>query len=1189
MRHLLPAVWIFFCIDLGLSRAEAAGPAPDLKALLKSADSRVRWKAAETLWRREHSATELVPVYMELLTATDANVRAASAWRLGRWGRDASPAVLMLAAALRDENLEVRVQAGLALANLGDVAEPALPALVRAFADYWLDEDAQAGMVVQHVKKSPALPALVELEEKAFPLLIETLRKSATRGKHDAATGPPPWQAALRAAHVLPVFGRRAEPALLRLLKAKERDSRLHAIIALREMAKAGGLSADAIDQLEGRLDDPDEDVRRAAVTALSWARPSSAKAVAVLAKSKEDNVKFADSQYRDDLERMVRHNEGAFKLLLEALGDKDMDTVRDAYFILSRLDLPAEQALKTWTRALSHADFQVRYGAIRALTRLGRSAKPAKAALRERYAKGTDEHSKREILDALLAIDPDDKALVPLLIKSLDAPEQPVREQARACLITLGAKVKTARAAIEAILLSPKTLSDETYPHEKMRALVVEFARIAPGSARTAATLLKALRKPKIRAVSTYDGDWIMRDGLEDGLLAALPAARPLLREALKDRDVDVRRSAALVLLRAGLETKAALPVLMDGLWDGTDEVGERRRFQKRVVELLSRRQPAVTAEVAAAWCKAWRTAGYEVRRILERGLLVLQPEALPHLLAQLCRARSAESKRRIAYFLARFEGQSKVVLPVLLDELRDPKIASQDRAARVVALLGPDAAEAVPELVKLLNSSDPSIHEYAVEALSAVGRASKPAVPHLKAMLKEDLRRRMMAAHALSRIDPSVSEALVVLRDALIRERNSGAFWVIAGTEPPDHQKVESIYLGPVRESILLFGERAAPVLAEVLDNVDLDAWTPDNPSSQCGAYARVQAALLLAELGPRAKKAVPSLLRALDDRDPYIREAAASALGRIGPAAKEAAPACITLFERQSRRTSNEGTWGPTSAKVPLDFRSLGRSKAHYGPGYGYEYEGVRTDPFAAIRPTYPFDAPHVLSRIDAKECSALPVLAEAAKDLGHPAQLAAALSIWRCGRESPNLVPAFKAALQANPAPFPREVDKCLAELGAELKPAIGAMREWLKRRHWSTPEADLIAVVGALGELGPDAKSAADVLRPMLEGDHREAKRRVAAALALYRILGDRKTTFPVLRDVLQGEEDHGFFFNSPGLSDSARVRATRALGVLAEKGDERARALVAETAKGDENPHVRDAAREALTRIKRTK
>ena len=40
--------------------------------------------------------------------------------------------------------------------------------------------------------------------------------------------------------------------------------------------------------------------------------------------------------------------------------------------------------------------------------------------------------------------------------------------------------------------------------------------------------------------------------------------------------------------------------------------------------------------------------------------------------------------------------------------------------------------------------------------------------------------------------------------------------------------------------------------------------------------------------------------------------------------------------------------------------------------------------------------------------------------------------------------------------------------------------------------------------------------------------------------------------------------------------------------MLAERGDERARALIVETAKGDENPSVRLAALEAMARLKQT-
>jgi HEAT repeat protein len=54
------------------------------------------------------------------------------------------------------------------------------------------------------------------------------------------------------------------------------------------------------------------------------------------------------------------------------------------------------------------------------------------------------------------------------------------------------------------------------------------------------------------------------------------------------------------------------------------------------------------------------------------------------------------------------------------------------------------------------------------------------------------------------------------------------------------------------------------------------------------------------------------------------------------------------------------------------------------------------------------------------------------------------------------------------------------------------------------------------------------------------------------------------------------------------MADTARVHAVRALGALAEDGDELARALILDAARGDENVHVRVAALEALARREQT-
>src|SRR5262249_7774728 len=153
-----------------------------------------------------------------------------------------------------------------------------------------------------------------------------------------------------------------------------------------------------------------------------------------------------------------------------------------------------------------------------------------------------------------------------------------------------------------------------------------------------------------------------------------------------------------------------------------------------------------------------------------------------------------------------------------------------------------------------------------------------------------------------------PDVSEALALLRDLLVSQKDAGTWRTVPSIELPEGLKDRYVHLDAFSEqNITRYGERAAPVLADLLDNVDLDEWSADNVSAQCGANARIQAALLLARLGPEAKAAVPALVRALKDRDPFVRDAAAGALGRIGPAAKEAAPELITLLEQQNRFAS------------------------------------------------------------------------------------------------------------------------------------------------------------------------------------------------------------------------------------------------------------------------------------------
>src|SRR4029079_17522091 len=123
-------------------------------------------------------------------------------------------------------------------------------------------------------------------------------------------------------------------------------------------------------------------------------------------------------------------------------------------------------------------------------------------------------------------------------------------------------------------------------------------------------------------------------------------------------------------------------------------------------------------------------------------------------HLREQLRQARTEQGRRDLAHLLARFEGQGKEVVPILREELREGKHQAQYAAAEALRVLGPDAAEAVPELLKLLSHPHAGMGAVAAETLGSIGRPAKAAVPALKAMLKDAKPdRRMVAAKALSR----------------------------------------------------------------------------------------------------------------------------------------------------------------------------------------------------------------------------------------------------------------------------------------------------------------------------------------------------------------------------------------------------------------------------------------------------
>jgi HEAT repeat protein len=117
-----------------------------------------------------------------------------------------------------------------------------------------------------------------------------------------------------------------------------------------------------------------------------------------------------------------------------------------------------------------------------------------------------------------------------------------------------------------------------------------------------------------------------------------------------------------------------------------------------------------------------------------------------------------------------APYEGKSAAQLERMLE---DSKSAVQAQGAYGLSLLGPDAREAVPALIKCLKKES-IVRQNAALALGKIGPDAREAVPALIEALRDpDWAVRRQAAIALGRMGPEARSALPILQ-TLARDSN-------------------------------------------------------------------------------------------------------------------------------------------------------------------------------------------------------------------------------------------------------------------------------------------------------------------------------------------------------------------------------------------------------------------------------
>ncbi len=236
---------------------------------------------------------------------------------------------------------------------------------------------------------------------------------------------------------------------------------------------------------------------------------------------------------------------------------------------------------------------------------------------------------------------------------------------------------------------------------------------------------------------------------------------------------------------------------------------------------------------------------------------------------------------------------------------------LSSEERSVRIeavkaVARYGPNAPQAVPRLVELIDDEDP-IPTYAVRALARAGPEAGAAVPRLNALIDERADLAESAVWALGEMGPAGKDAVAVLCE-LLRGRAEttmvmataaealGSIRLLPETSVPcladtvAHYKVPSVQAQAL-QALGKFGGDAMPAIAVVK--------TASNHKAP-----EIRAAARYAKRVIEGSRALKEWVQLLDSTNDWQRKCAFAALQYWGARSAPAVPKLTRLAERPSR---------------------------------------------------------------------------------------------------------------------------------------------------------------------------------------------------------------------------------------------------------------------------------------------
>jgi len=765
-----------------------------------------------------------IELLVALLQANDEELRARASRELVEIGAPAAPAVARL---LDDPWPDFREAACSCLGGMEAAARAFAPRLAGlARKDAFKDVRASALWAVADADPTTALPVLIEALEDPLDeiryiaqLAMEKLPAEMLEGLLDHR------KAAVRDAAI---EARKMDPSdvvrLTKLLAQGDKDDRVSAAEGLagwREQARP------ALDAILSACSSEDGEVAEAAIHALGRVDPANARAKDVALRALARREAGVREEGLGLLGAMGETARPQVPAVVRALADRAPNVRLRAAMTLG--EWKAAEAARDLERAIDDADDGVRLAAAEALWAVTGNAQPSLGTLRGAL-RSKDENAPQQAVSVIARMGVAAKAALDDLVVLAEGAEKGSWEQ-RACaqaIANVGDPETAWRILVGAHHEEDDCRCGEPSVRLPAAFLAGKLSKGASG-AELAVDMLLDLESEAVPAVVSLLGHERSEvRGQAVRILASrtqdTPAVVPALLRALGDADAEVRVHAARALedvtppdavlkglgealdreqnatvrveiasalAMAGAERDRVLPALLSALADPdlSQDAGS-------AIEALLEKDPGALAALeprlsdprirvplAEALARAAPASAVPVlRQAIARGERVmpsdwhdLGEEALP-LLREALRSASAEVREAAVEdleFYAKFPQAASSVTEVegaareLARLLGDPSPEVRARLIETLGELGPLAAPAVPEAIRLL---DGPLRRDAAELLRKIGRPAKAAAPRLAELLEKDKdpEVRLAAAGALGGMGREAGEHSNALRKA-------------------------------------------------------------------------------------------------------------------------------------------------------------------------------------------------------------------------------------------------------------------------------------------------------------------------------------------------------------------------------------------------------------------------------------